>query len=167
MRFPMLLSRTRFGCERLMGLARRNIPRSTRWMPAPSPARGATPALVPSILIVALVAFASASSATTWTVGHHVQTIQAGIDSAHAGDDVLIPPGTFPERDIRMKGGILLHSLQGPEASIVDARGVGRIFRCADFQEESVIKGLTLLNGRTSDPGGGVQCVRANLRSHG
>ena len=115
-------------------------------------------------LVLALLTLTSASTARTWYVGHDVPTIRAGIDSARAGDDVLIPPGTYLEHDIRMKGGILLHTLQGPEASIVDARQHGRVFNCVDFEDEAVIKGLGMVNGRTLDSGAGVRCLRANLR---
>ena len=54
-------------------------------------------------VLVALLAWTSESTATTWLVRQHVPTIRAGIDSARAGDDILIPPGTYHEHDLMKK----------------------------------------------------------------
>lgn len=101
------------------------------------------------------------SSARTWHVPGDASTIQAAINWAQAGDDILVAPGTYPEHDIVMKGGVLVHSEQGAEATIVDAQNGGSGFTCVDFQQEATLEGLTIMNGRSASRGGGVRCVRA------
>jgi hypothetical protein len=107
------------------------------------------------------------STARTWHVPGEILTIRAAVDSAVAGDDVLIAPGIYPEHDIPVKGGIRVHSEQGAAATTVDCQSSGRAFSCTDLQDQATIEGLTIRNGRTDEDGGGVRCVRANLLIQG
>ncbi len=77
------------------------------------------------IAVAMLVALPVVSTARTWHVPGDTPTIQAAVDSTQAGDDVLVAPGAYPEHDIVMKGGILVHSEQGAGATTVDARVPG------------------------------------------
>ncbi|MBU2689767.1 MAG: DUF5123 domain-containing protein [Candidatus Eisenbacteria bacterium] len=100
-------------------------------------------------------------------------TIQAAIDSASAGDDVLIHPGVYSDLHpdpwgdwntiITMKDSIWIHSSDGPEVTILDAQDQGRVVVCwaeyaGNISSEAVVEGLTLTHGREGGygaPGGG------------
>jgi hypothetical protein len=100
----------------------------------------------------------------TWHVPSDAPTIQAGIDSAAVGDDVLVSPGEYLEHDLVMKSGIWVHSEQGPSVTTVDANGAGVGFHCTDLQETATIEGFGVVNGHnTEGGGGGVRCVNSNL----
>lgn len=102
--------------------------------------------------------------ARTWNVPTDAPTIQAGIDSASAGDDVLVAPGQYMEHDIRMRPGIWLHSQQGPASTTIDANQQGLGVFCRDLQESVTIEGFTIRNGRTTDAnGGGIRCLRSQV----
>lgn len=127
------------------------------------------PTAGPRNLLAVVATFAcvlspSMGAATTWHVPGGAPTIQAAIDSSQTGDDVLVAPGTYPEHDIVMKGGIRVHSEQGPGVTTVDAQNLGRGFTCTDIPDEATIEGFTIMNGRTTGPGGGIRAVRADLR---
>jgi hypothetical protein len=108
--------------------------------------------------------------ARTWHVPGDAPTIQAGIDSASVGDDILVAEGTYREHDIRMKAGVHLRSELGQAATAVDAGGVGRIFDCLNLESESIIDGFEIRNGYASGQegwGGGVRCISSQLRMRG
>jgi hypothetical protein len=97
-------------------------------------------------------------------------TIQAGIDSASAGDTVLVACGTYYEHDILMKSGICLRSETGqPECVVIDAQQLGRVITCIDCAVETGVEGLTVTGGAAMGPpaedrcGGGLYCMRSNL----
>ena len=120
------------------------------------------------LMIVASMLLPTLATARTWHVPVDAPTIQAGIDSASVGDDVLVAPGTYFEHDITMKAGITVHSDQGPGVTTVDAGGAGVGFICTDLQEEVTIEGFTILNGRAQTEqhdgsGGGVTCIESYL----
>jgi predicted outer membrane repeat protein len=86
-------------------------------------------------------------------VPDEASTIQAGIDSASAGDTVSVACGTYYENAIEMKPGIYLRSETGqPNCVTIDGRSLGRIFDCVDVDANTVIQGLTMTGG-THPPG--------------
>jgi hypothetical protein len=116
--------------------------------------------------IVGLLVLTASTLATarTWHVPADAPTIQAGIDSAGLGDDVLVAPGTYFEYGITMKSGVQVHSEQGPGATTVDAGHSGGAFRCNDLEELAVIEGFMIRNGNASGTGGGVRCANSRVR---
>ena len=128
-----------------------------------------------SATLVALLALTLPTLATarTWHVPGDAPTIQAGIDSAMTGDDVLVAPGVYFEHDILLKAGVWVHSEQGPDQTTIDATGAGVGFTCADLDQAPVVEGFTILNGYAQGgdmdlaSGGGVRCVRSQLVIHG
>jgi hypothetical protein len=103
-------------------------------------------------------------------------TIRAAIDSAQAGDDVLVGPGTYTWTSegatggygmITMKAGIWLHSEAGPEATTLDAESMATVIWCSGLAQETTIEGFTITggyrDGLSSDGGGGIHCSESNL----
>jgi hypothetical protein len=96
-------------------------------------------------------------------------TVQAGIDSSHVGDVVLVGPGTYYE-NINLRGrAIHLVSEAGPETTILDgSQGDAPVIVCKSHEHsDTVIEGFTLTGGSgaipiPSDPstrvGGGIWC---------
>jgi hypothetical protein len=116
--------------------------------------------------------FPSDGAARTWHGPADAPTIQAGIESASTGDDVLVAPGTYFEHNIIMKAGVWVHSEDGPSATTVDANANGVGFDCAGLWRNTVLEGFTILNGLAEGPvgddnsGGGIRSVASNLVVH-
>ncbi|MFH1844413.1 MAG: right-handed parallel beta-helix repeat-containing protein [bacterium] len=86
-------------------------------------------------------------------------TIQAGIDSALAGDVVEIACGTYYEHDLLMKSGISLRSESGtPDCVTIDAQYFSRVMRGHALAKDTVISGITFRNGGAELAGGGIYC---------
>ena len=109
----------------------------------------------PTILILLCASMVSNASGRTWRVDvagtGDAPTIQAAIDSAQAGDDVLLAPGAYtwsaqPGDVVAMlriaKPGITLHSEAGPELTIVDAQTRARVLYCSDTGLSTRIEGF-------------------------
>ena len=126
--------------------------------------------IIPAIVLILLLpVFASAG---TLLVPGQFPTIQAGIDAAVNGDEVIISPGTYigpGNRDIDFKGkAITVKSESGPKDTIIDCNGTfsethrGFWFHCGE-RATSVIEGLTIKNGYVVDSdGGGIFCYGAS-----
>jgi hypothetical protein len=76
-------------------------------------------------------------------------TVQAGIDSAAAGDTVLVFPGIYQEAITFRGKDVVVRSLAGPEQTILDADGFGQ--RVVTFESgesrAAVLEGLTITGG--------------------
>ena len=93
-----------------------------------------------------------------WYVPDDAPTIAAGIDSAGAGDTVIVRPGTYYEHDLVMKQGVHLRSeFDDPDDVTIDAEGIGRVLYCNDLDSTTVIQGLTIAHGDTLY-GSGMYC---------
>jgi len=110
-----------------------------------------------AILIVILIPVCGAF-ARTWNVNStgtgDAPTIQAGIDSASAGDTVKVVGGTYYEHDIEMKSGILLTNITSlTENCIIDAQGQGRVMVFDGVDATTTVRYMTFTGGHASGTG--------------
>jgi parallel beta-helix repeat protein len=119
-------------------------------------------------LIVSLGSLSA--TAETWHVPGEAPTIQGGVDSASAGDTVLVACGIYFEHDIAMKSGVTLLSEMGqPDCVTIDAQQLGRVIYCRFITSETRIEGFTITGGNAVDNpagseeedgnGGGLYCL--------
>jgi hypothetical protein len=129
------------------------------------------------VSVMMFACLASTSLARTWYVTPDgtgdALTIQAGIDSAYAGDTVLVACGTYydcthatPDGGMAcviMKSGVTLCSETGEaDCVLIDARGNGRVIYCNSLAAGTSIEGLTIVGGTAAD-GGGIWCHDSTL----
>lgn len=111
--------------------------------------------------------------AETWRIEANgtgdAPTIQAGIDSATAGDTVLLSPGTFAgagNHNIDFKGkAVTVESSAGAEFTTIDCQGVGRGFIFTSGEGVySVLSGVRVINGSHALFGGSIYCLNTSPR---
>lgn len=113
--------------------------------------------------LISLLLAGKAAQASTWLIesdgSGDAPTIQAGIDSAVAGDTVQVACGTYYEFDVLiMTSGITLKSETGDPACVtIDAQALGRVLNCVLLDNTTRIEGFTVTGG-SSGGGGGVRC---------
>ncbi len=102
----------------------------------------------------------------TITVPTDQPTIQAGINAAATGDEVVLLDGTYSgvgNRNVDFLGkAITVRSLNGPGNCVVDCQSAGRAFVFASGETAaSRLVGLTISNGRITPAGdgGAILCV--------
>ena len=117
------------------------------------------------LLFMSLFLFPFSTSARTWYITSagtgDAPTIQAGLDSAVAGDTVLVECGTYYEHDILMKSAVTLISTSGDPACVtIDAQQQGRVIYCTYAHHTTRIEGFTLTGGMVAgnNEGGGLYC---------
>ena len=106
-----------------------------------------------AIPIIILISTLDDAVARTWQIKENgtgdAPTVQAGIDSAAAGDSVLVGPGTYFE-DIDFLGkDVVLKSQQGPAVTVLDGTGQDSsivIFKSGETRAAR-LEGFTLTNG--------------------
>ena len=112
---------------------------------------------------VLVLMLSSTASAITWNVPADAPTIQAGIDSAGAGDTVVVACGTYYEYDIMMSSDVILRSETGlPDCVTIDAEEQGLVFYCASLGATSVVEGFTITGGLSLE-GAGMYCTECGL----
>jgi len=119
-----------------------------------------------SVAVAGLLTLTVPASARTWHVAPDgsgdAPTVQAGIDSAQAGDDVLLAPGAYTWTSqgatgssmIRMKPSVTLHSAAGRDVTVLDAEQRGRVIVCEGVGDSVRIKGVTIRSGFVQYPVG-------------
>ena len=86
--------------------------------------------------------------ASTIYVPDDQPTIQAGIDAAVDGDFVLVAPGTYAESIDFLGKAIMLRSVEGAAATIIDGNHAGSVVTFAGGEGlETVIDDFTIRNG--------------------
>jgi hypothetical protein len=116
--------------------------------------------LVFSMLFAVLLA--GPVSSKTWTIlsdgTGDAPTIQAGIDSASAGDTVLVACGTYYETDIALKSGIVLTSETGTSDCVtIDGGYTGNVLDCYQVNSTCLV-GLRATHGMR-----GLTCVESEV----
>lgn len=119
--------------------------------------------LVTITLLTVLMSFAFA---TAIYVPAEVATIQGGIDSASAGDTVLVASGIYTE-NIDFKGkDVVVLSIDGPDSTIIDGASKGTVALFVNGETNAaVLEGFTVRHGighptsPTQNFGGGI-CMR-------
>ncbi len=98
--------------------------------------------------------------------------IQEAIDHAWPGDTVIVWPGTYYENIIINSKGIVLGSLMmttGDEAykynTIIDGGQNGSCITIKNIDEEAIINGFSIQNGKAED-GGGINIYQSNVQCH-
>jgi len=83
------------------------------------------------------------------TPGNPYATIQNAINHAVHDDTVFVACGTYYQRGIEVKSGIVLTSTTGePDCVTVDGQDVGHIMYCQYADSTTVIRGLTFTGGK-------------------
>ena len=108
--------------------------------------------------------FVACTQAEVITVGHDGKadfgSIQAAVDYASDGDEILVAPGVYTEDDpdhvVDLLGkSITLRSSDGPDLTIIDGEGVRRGIDCVNGEDnDTIIKGFTITGGRGTYGGG-------------
>ncbi|MCK4547188.1 MAG: right-handed parallel beta-helix repeat-containing protein [Candidatus Eisenbacteria sp.] len=114
-------------------------------------------------LCFAALWFSAPARATTWYVPSPCPTIQAGIDSASAGDTVEVACGTYYEHGVDMKSGVCLRSETGqPDCVVIDGQLGGSVIECRYIEaadDTARVEGITITGGSL----GGIYCDNAFL----
>jgi hypothetical protein len=88
-----------------------------------------------------------------------------GIDSASAGDTVIIECGIYNEHDITLKSSIYLRSANSqPDCVTIDADSLGRVMFCENVTNV-YIEGLTITGGYITSGayGAGIRCINSSV----
>ena len=118
-------------------------------------------------LLLILVFLTSTALADTWTVDDDgkadFDNIQAAVDAASDGDEVVVMPGTYTGSGsyvVNMNGKeVLLRSKEGPQSTIVSGQNQRAVFFCGNNETTStIISGFTITEGSGSQ-GGGIKCL--------
>lgn len=123
--------------------------------------------VVPLLLTVLVLVLASATSpsARTWYItpdgSGDAPTIQAGVDSAVAGDLVELSSGVFFEHDIHLKSEVDVRSSSlEPALTTIDAQGQGRVFHA--YSVACSLAGFTVTNAR-AEWGAGIDIRQGSI----
>ncbi|MGD8454130.1 MAG: right-handed parallel beta-helix repeat-containing protein [Phycisphaerae bacterium] len=125
-----------------------------------------------NVRILAVVVGCALILPAAWSEELHVPgmyaTIQAAIDAAQPGDEVVIAPGTYTgpgNKDLDFGGKAITVRSTAPEdpevaaGTVIDCEGSGRGFYFHSSEgPDSIVAGLTITNGYVTGDGGGVYC---------
>lgn len=113
------------------------------------------------VILAVLFALSEPAETKTWYVPSQCPTIQAGIDSASAGDTVLVAGGTYYEHDLEVRSLCLLSETGDADCVTIDVLQQGKgIYSSAPAGSTTTVHGFTITNASA----GGVSCF--DLGSH-
>lgn len=100
-------------------------------------------------------------------------TIQAAIDAAEDGEEIIVRPGFYAENlDLQLKD-IILRSERGPDVTIIDGSKRGRVATNFGPSDKGRFEGFTVQNGwvKLNESGGGlkpldIECKGRQLPLH-
>lgn len=115
--------------------------------------RWALKLLVPAFLV--FVAFETAHAVVLRVPADH-PTIQAAIEAAAAGDEIIVAPGTYREAIDFLGKGVAVRSSTGPLVTVIDGSGsTGSVVRCVSGEgSETILEGFTITGGSALEGGG-------------
>jgi len=119
-------------------------------------------ALLTCIVAATWCVLSAPAGATTWNVkadgSGDVPTIQAAVDAAGSGDEILVHPGSYTWNNqgtgtefalitfIRGVGGFTMRSVGGPQSTVLNAQGQGRVLYFMAYNDVT-IEGFTITGG--------------------
>jgi hypothetical protein len=122
-----------------------------------------------SVFVCALLVLSASVSARTWHIkvdgSGDAPTISAGLDSASAGDTLLVEPGTHYEYDLHMKSGVAINGESAaPDFPVIDAQGQGRVIVADGVDATGHLEYLMFTGGHAGGTGsdgcgGGMFCT--------
>ncbi len=118
--------------------------------------------IVTRTAVAAMLALPSTLQAAIINVPGDEPTIQAGIDAAMNGDEVVVAPGTYFEIIDFLGKAITLRSSDGPDVTIIDGTGFFHVVQCISGEgSDTVLDGFTITGGdatgtKPNDRGGGM-----------
>ena len=118
-------------------------------------------------LLVCFLFMVSTIFATTRHVPGVYSTIQAGLNGAYSGDDVLVQPGTYVEHIVwPSRNGITLISAGDSSNTVIDGNNSGRCLTMTydGIDTATVIDGFKFINGYSVDHGGGIYISGAGVK---
>jgi C1A family cysteine protease len=93
----------------------------------------------------------------TWRVPSEAPTIEAALDSAAAGDTVLVAPGTYTEGGLVVDKNLVIMSEAGPESTVIDAQNTRTsVFTLNAVASTTAIRGFTIRRAQSPTTGGGI-----------
>lgn len=93
----------------------------------------------------------------TWRVPADAPTIGAALDSAAAGDTVLVEAGTYNEGGLVVDKNLVIMSEDGPAATIIDAQNTRTsVFTLNAVASNARIEGFTVRRAQSPTSGGGI-----------
>jgi len=112
--------------------------------------------------VVATLVLAGTSFAATINVPGDYTTIQAAVDAADNGDEILVAPGTYTGTGYvvvdTLGKSITLRASGTPEETIIDGEGARRVVECSGNEgADTIIEGFTITGG-SSPYSGGIYC---------
>ena len=101
---------------------------------------------------MAVVASARPAIADTLNVPGDYATIQAAIDAATSGDEIVVAPGTYNETINLLGKAIIVRSSGGADVTMIDGQGSGSVVTCdSDEGADTVLEGFTITGGAGTD----------------
>jgi hypothetical protein len=119
-------------------------------------------ALATILLVVSFLSVSSLGFSATYYVPDNYATIQAALNGAAAGDEIIVRDGVYRgagNKDLDFGGKALtLRSEHGADRCFIDCEGSGRGFDFSSGESaDSVLDGFSIING-SATYGGGIYC---------